>query len=377
MKQLSILSFLAYIGLTANLVAQQPLDGLKVIRAKTNSVDIRIDGKLLTNAWRIVPSEKPDIFNADKNELTFITDIDSITVKVNFDETYDFIILLNEKDSAWTQVKRAPDYLARLKKAKDYNFKDKRFIPKFTYQSADYPYLKKIKKQFCLDSIAGYGNETLKIINLMRWVHNTIRHDGGSMNPDLKNTFDIIEICKTENRGVNCRMMAQVLNECYLAMGFKSRYITCMPKDSVFDDCHVINMVWSNDLKKWLYMDPTNDAYVMNEKGELLSIEEVRERLINGKPLILNPDANWNNKISKTKEDYLERYMAKNLYRLETPVRSEYDTETYNESKTVESVELLPLDALQQTPQKVIISNNWINYKTNNPALFWAEPDKK
>ena len=33
-------------------------------------------------------------------------------------------------------------------------------------------------------------------------------------------------------------------------------------------------------MKKWLWIDPTFDAYVMNEKGELLSIEEVRERLI-------------------------------------------------------------------------------------------------
>ena len=32
----------------------------------------------------------------------------------------------------------------------------------------------------------------------------------------------------------------------------------------------------------------------MNETGELLGLQEVRERLINDQPLILNPDANWN-----------------------------------------------------------------------------------
>jgi hypothetical protein len=40
-----------------------------------------------------------------------------------------------------------------------------------------------------------------------------------------------------------------------------------------------INAVYSNTLNKWLWIDPTNDAYAMNEKGELLSIAEDRHLL--------------------------------------------------------------------------------------------------
>ena len=54
----------------------------------------------------------------------------------------------------------------------------------------------------------------------MHWVHNAVRHDGSSRNPTSRNAIDLIEVCRKENRGINCRMMAQVLNECYLAMGF-------------------------------------------------------------------------------------------------------------------------------------------------------------
>jgi hypothetical protein len=129
-----------------------------------------------------------------------------------------------------------------------------------------------------------------------------VRHDGNSYNPPLKNAIDLIHVCHAENRGVNCRMMAVILNECYLAMGFQSRFITCMPRETEFDDCHVINVVYSNDMQKWLWMDPTFCAYVMNEKGELLSVAEVRERLIQGEPLIINPDANWNRQESQNKE---------------------------------------------------------------------------
>jgi hypothetical protein len=205
----------------------------------------------------------------------------------------------------------------------------------------------------------------------MHWVHATVRHDGNSKNPKLRNAIDLINVCRTERRGVNCRMMATILNECYLSMGIKSRFITCLPRETEFDDCHVINMVYSNDLNKWIYIDPTFDAYVMNEKGELLGISEVRERLINGKPLILNPEANWNRTESQTKEYYLENYMTKNLYRLECPVKSEYDSETYTnyEGKKVIFLELLPLDGLVQTP----VSDT--NFITNNPDYFWAKPE--
>ena len=153
-----------------------------------------------------------------------------------------------------------------------------------------------------------------------------------------------------------------------------------MPKDSVFQDCHVINLVFSRELKKWLWIDPTNDAYVMNEKGELLDIREVRERLINGKPLILNPEANWNHMASQTKEEYLENYMAKNLFRLECPVESAYDYETWKNGKTVSYIELLPLNTYRQLPQKSTetiqkTGTTFTYYKTNNPDLFWKIPD--
>ena len=96
-------------------------------------------------------------------------------------------------------------------------------------------------------------------------------------------------------------------------MGYQSHFVTCLPKDTTDSDCHVINVVYAPSLRKWVWMDPTNDAYVMNEQGTLLGIEEVRARLLDGRPLLLNPDANWNHRQSATKEQYLYSYMAKNL----------------------------------------------------------------
>ena len=362
-----------------SLFAQQPLP---IIKASSKKVDIR-DGSLYKKAsWNIVPEAKPDVYVTHKqyNKVAFYTDIDSISFVVNPKKEYDFIILLNNKDTAYTRIVYKPSYLDVLKNAAAYNTNDKRPLPAFTYQAAADTNLQTLRKSFHLDSIAGTGNDASKIINLLHWVHNLIPHDGNHENPVVKNALSMIAECKKGNRGLNCRGLATVLNECYLSLGIPSRFVTCMPKDSVFDDCHVINLVYSRNGKKWLWIDPTNDAYVMDEKGELLDIREVRERLINGKPLIVNPDANWNHKTSTVKEDYLYNYMAKNLYRLECPVASEYDTETRAQGKTVAYVELLPLDAYKQLPQKTASTNKktgttFINYKTNNPELFWTLPE--
>ena len=355
-------------------------NNLAVINATSDIVDILDGDDFEKGSWSIMPEIRPDVYTTSNKDtkVVFYTDIDSISFNISPGGFYDFIILLNGKDSAFTRIVYVPTYLETLKKAGKYNLADKRKIPKFSYQSTNDPNLMALKEGFKLDSIAGQANEVSRILNLMHWIHNLIPHDGQSNNPVTRNAVSMINVCKTTERGLNCRMLATVLNECYLSLGFKSRFVTCLPKDSlnIDNDCHVINMVFAESLNKWIWIDPSFDAYVMNEKGEMLGIAEVRERLINDKPLIINPDANWNHKSSTVKEEYLYEYMAKNLYMLECPVSSRYDTETKAEGKEILYVKLIPLDYFDQSPDKKEKTNEktgtkYINYKTNNPGLFW------
>lgn len=353
---------------------------IQTINANSISVNIKVDGIIHKNAWSIMPHLRPDIYETNGRHVTFYTDCDSISFNISKKKPIDFVILLNGKDTALTQIKYNSfenNYLTTLKKGKKYNYSDKREVPKFTYQSMKDSNLVKLRMHFKLDSIAGEGNEISKLLNLMHWMHTAVPHDGQNGNPEIKNALSMIPLCKKENRGLNCRGLAIVLNECYLAMGFKSRFVTCLPKDSIVEECHVINTVYSYDLQKWIYLDPTHDAYVMDENGILLGISEVRERLITGGKMILNPNANWNNKVSSLKEDYINRYMAKNLYRLECPLKSEFDLETASKSKKYISLELLPLDGYNQNLESYENKEKdvfFINYKTNNPAVFWLKP---
>jgi len=357
---------------------------LKVLHTNIETFPIKFpsDPAITKRSWTIAPKIKPDSLEVWDKQVEFITDVESMVIKVDKKHpVFDFLVIYRHKDTCWTRVRyiETPDYIGKLKKAAKYNLSDLRTVPEFTYQDSSNAHLQALRKKYKLDSIAGDAGEFNQIINLMHWIHNLVRHDGQHGNPDSKNADEFIQICSDGSRGLNCRGLAISLNECYLAMGFKSRYITCMPKELEFDDCHVINMVYSEWLQKWVYMDPTNNAYVMDEKGTLLSIEEVRQRLIDGRTLIVNPDANWNNEQIVLAEDYLHFYMAKNLYRLECPVSSEYDYETKLPGKNTVYIQLLPLDGINQTPQKEDHVNKEVNfsmtnYVTNNPDTFWKAP---
>ena len=175
---------------------------------------------------------------------------------------------------------------------------------------------------------------------------------------------------------MNCRGLAITLNEIYLSLGFVSRYVTCLPRDTTDSDCHVIDVIFLSSLNKWVWMDPTFEAYVTDEKGGLLGPSEVRERLIRNERLLLNPDANWNRETSQTAQGYLRTYMAKNLYRLECPARSEYNYET--DWKATRYVCLAPVEFNPRIPSIIERAQRdrrrgEVTY-TNNAVAFWEAP---
>ncbi len=248
-------------------------------------------------------------------------------------------------------------------------------LPSFTYQSASAPELVALKSKFNLDSVAGSGDEISKMKKLLYWVHNEVRHDGNSNNPSSKNAVDLIAVCQKENRGVNCRMMSTILRDVYQSEGIPTRIVTCMPKDSTDNDCHVITVAWSKTLNKWVWMDPTFNAYVTDAKGNLLNIEEVRQRLVaGGDDLVLNNDANWNNKSKQTKAYYLGYYMSKNLFWLQCSSKSEWDIESPKSGNAaIDYINLYP-GSFNSIHKNVKSSGTRVQYAISNPDYFWQKP---
>ena len=232
--------------------------------------------------------------------------------------------------------------------------------------------LTRLRERFNLDSIAGNGDDLSRIRNLMYWVHDTIRHNGSRYLPAIPFDLDnIIDFAATTDEygqtGANCRMMAIALSQALLAEGIPARYLTCQSKNFANDpDCHVICVAWSDSLGKWIWADPTFAAFVYDENGTPLHPGEVRSRLIEGKEIVLNEDANWNHEEPQTKEHYLEEYMAKNLYIMSAADR---------QGARVEGPEAFQ-DAVMYTlvPVGFKYYNGRRQRSTSDEATFWSAP---
>ena len=279
------------------------------------------------------------------------TDIDNIRTDKRF-------IALMES------IRKKGDMLYVLRQSGKYQHDERDSLPQFKYEKATNDNLKNVREFFNLDSIAGQGDEISQIINLMTWVHDNIGHHNSYALCEFT-SIDIYNYSKSNGKGVNCRHLAITLNEMYLAMGIKSRYVTCMPKDSMDQDCHVINSVYSNTLQKWIWMDASFNAYLKDENGNLLSIEEVRERMIDGRPLVLNEEARYH-KEKMTKEWYLDYYMAKNLYWFSCVVNTQFNTESRYRWTKQTYVSLCPVGFI---PCK----RHRDNVTTNDAVYFWRD----
>jgi C-terminal processing protease CtpA/Prc len=81
---------------------------LPIIKATSKTVDVKDGDVYQKGIWNLSPENKPDIYFAlepvHEKKISFYTDIDSISFDVIPDSNYNFIILLNGKDTCYTQI---------------------------------------------------------------------------------------------------------------------------------------------------------------------------------------------------------------------------------------------------------------------------------
>ncbi|MCX6317294.1 MAG: hypothetical protein NTW29_08385, partial [Bacteroidetes bacterium] len=104
-----------------NIIAQHTLPSIK---ATSSKVDVKIDqAYVYKGEWILEPDKKPDILTIDNKwpydtkKVTFITDIDSVSIVVQPGHTYDFIIMLNERIPCYIQIATVPNPIFLAKKS--------------------------------------------------------------------------------------------------------------------------------------------------------------------------------------------------------------------------------------------------------------------
>ena len=98
-----------------------------------------------------------------------------------------------------------------LKKSAPYAKDDAKV--EFRYQPKRSNNLCKVRDYFKLDSVAGQGDELSKIINLLHFAHDNIRHDGSNQAFAELDAIDLYNYYKATGKGVNCRQLAISLCE--------------------------------------------------------------------------------------------------------------------------------------------------------------------
>ena len=123
----------------------------------------------------------------------------------------------------------------------------------------------------------GKGKELEFIKKALKWSSSQWKHDGMNQPPQGSTALDILKNVYTKNKRYRCVEYGQVLAELLQSYGFIARIVGLRSKDVAYGGQsrgHVAVEVWSNDLKKWLFLDPQFGAF-LTYKDSILNVYEI------------------------------------------------------------------------------------------------------
>lgn len=179
------------------------------------------------------------------------------------------------------------------------------------------PSLEELAEKYDLAQVAGDGDTQDKAIRLLKWLSENVYHFGMYDNHVEQDALSLLEysFSKGQEYGINCMALSTILTESLLSQGIYARTIWLMPGVPEDMDNHVITMAFILERDKWIFLDPTYNAYFSDDESNMLSPLEIREGIISSSPLLLNKDAHYNGAVIAESETggYLE-YLAKDMF---------------------------------------------------------------
>ncbi|GET31526.1 hypothetical protein PbJCM13498_03890 [Prolixibacter bellariivorans] len=122
---------------------------------------------------------------------------------------------------------------------------------------------------------ANISTESAFFFDMMNWVSNQWEHNGWKTGDSLS-SYEILQNAKNGEK-YRCVEYARVLNDVLLACGHTSRVVSLKNSNSAYGGAemgHVAVEAWSNELKKWIFLDPQFNVY-LTYNGIALNIYEI------------------------------------------------------------------------------------------------------
>lgn len=250
----------------------------------------------------------------------------------------------------------------------------------FSYAAPTDENLTKLRLAYDLDTVAGGGPETERLINLMRWVYRLTGHANEPAIPEERNALSLIPLARDQHMMINCYLKTVILNEVYLAMGFESRQTHLLPAENEDQESHFVTSVYARTLGRWILMDADFGVYATDDQGAILGVAEIRSRLIAGRPVAVRPvdpqpgflARTWSNIQSCVDGTSYLWYLRKNLFKIECPQNS-----MFNLAAVPARVyfQLIPDGYREESLWAPLIGPRGKTVVfTNDEGLFWQKP---
>lgn len=137
-------------------------------------------------------------------------------------------------------------------------------------------------------------NDPEVFIELMNWVCRQWKHNGWNAAPDTITSLDILKNARDKGAQYRCVEYGLVLQDVLTCFGYTARQIGLKNKDVAYGGAgmgHVATEVWSNELDKWIFLDPQfgvcakhgetylniYDIYLLKQAGKFQEIRFVKE----------------------------------------------------------------------------------------------------
>lgn len=145
------------------------------------------------------------------------------------------------------------------------------------------PQYEELLKKYPIKEIAGEGSEFERVLRLIQEYSGRLSHQSDYDNFIEDNALALLAYSLDQpEHGINCRAKGEILNEMCLALGIYSRRVSINPYSSIDLDSHVVNEIFDTQRNKWIMVDMTTNAYVVDSNDTPLSLLEIRRCGVEG-----------------------------------------------------------------------------------------------
>ncbi|MBP7735552.1 MAG: transglutaminase domain-containing protein [Spirochaetes bacterium] len=150
---------------------------------------------------------------------------------------------------------------------------DKQTVPLvFHHESSEEPRVEQLLREFDFSSQVSAGlTEFQEMALLKNWVYSHIPYDLNYADSELRDSIRILRRA-AKGEAFICTTISTVFLQTAVSMGWTPRQIILRKPTG---DEHAGNDIWSNQYRKWVYIDPTWNIHV-ERRGVPLSISEIR-----------------------------------------------------------------------------------------------------